>query len=450
MSRISPIAFKGSIPNSVPRVQQGPRATGFLEYLGKNGNGVGLVTISTSLAVGLLRPLVMMFDKNATKEEKIHASAWIFALSMISVGVMKGIIGPYTNFANKLAKDLFKLKNKEAIQGAAECINFVLLNATFIATTYFNTRYVGKALDWISEKLTGKKFSKDADKKKSPDELKKEAKKDKMIFGALGALAVFIGLNVIGRKFGKGPIASDTVKKAFSSIGEFLSKKSTLFNNIKSSIATKKDQLAKWINRPGEKFASSGWFAKQTKVGDGWIIRNMIANTIVRPTIALLSGQPYVAFRCIIDEGVGAIIVKYAGGPIMKHAQPLVNKAFNVTPQTLGKLAPESAKLVQEGAKLTTGQLVRNIGILCIALGFFNNFMSSKMVKLMDKFKKDKGGTEAEKQYKDFRKQFIPAASLKEQRENIRAARNPEEWLMAINNGPLNSRNLTQNNFRQF
>lgn len=437
MIRIQPqsVTFKGS---STPPVvtPQGPRAPKFLSYVGKNGNGVGLVTMSTSLAVGLLRPLVIMFDKNASKEEKIHAASWIFALSMAGFAMQAALLKPFNKLANVFAKDVLKLSAPKAIEGAASWANFFLFNAAAVVATYLNTRYVGRVMDAISQKFFGKKFSKEPKKPLTEEQKKKEKRIDKMILGGAIALGSFIGLNIIGRKLTGRPIASDALAKGYKNTVNFLSKNSGLFRKFQGFIKAKGDGLAKWANRSGKGIGTSSWFAKEASVGDGWIVRNMIANTIVRPTIALLSGQPYVAFRCIVDEGLGALIVKFAGDPIIRQSKPLFNKAFRVTPESLKALTPEAAKYAKEGINVITGQAIRNIALLCIALGFMNNFLSARMVKFLDKFKKDGGGKEAEQGYKDFRQQFIPAISMSQERAQVYAATNPQEWLNALQKTP--------------
>lgn len=439
MSRINPVSFTG-LPH--PPVAKGPRSSKFLTTIGGKGNDAGLVTMSTSLAVMILRPMVIMFDKNSSMEERVYAASWIFALSAVSLAAQAAAYKPITKASEAIAKNLLKLKDTKAIAGAAECVKYLLYNGMAIGITYLNSRYIGKVMDAISLKLTGKKFSKEPEKPLSEQEKAKEKSKDKWILRSLGALAAFIGVNIIGRKFGKGPIASNALKSVFKSAGNFLTKNSGMYRNFKAFLKGKSDKLAQWANRSGNKFGSKAWFAKQTEIGDGWIIRNMLANMIVRPTIALLSGQPYVAFRCLVDEGLGAIIVKYGGEPIIKATKPLMNKLFRATPEVLSKMPAAEANAIKQGVDIVTGQLVRNVGLLCIALGFVNNYVSSRMNKLLSKFKKE---APEEQQYKDFRKNFVPAASLSEAQKMVTQAKSPSAWLSAINQTPQSdNQNIAQ------
>lgn len=442
MSRINPVSFTGQAYNVAP--VKGPRAANFLTAIGGKGNDAGLVTMSTSLAVMVLRPLVIMFDKNSSMEERIYAASWIFALSAISLAAQAAVYKPFSKASEAVAKNLLKLKDAKAIAGAAECVKYLLYNAMAIGITYINSRYVGKVMDAITMKLMGKKFSKEPDKPLTDEQKAKEKKKDKWILGTVGALAAFIGLNVIGRKFGKGPIASDAIKKGYRATVDFLTKNSGAFRNFKTFVKAKMDKLGQWANRSGSKFGSKTWFAKQTEIGDGWILRNMLANMIVRPTIALLSGQPYVAFRCLVDEGLGAIIVKFGGDPIIKATKPLMNKLFKATPEVLKAMPAAEAGAIQKGIDIVTGQVVRNVGLLCIVLGFVNNFVSSRMTKILDKFNKNKKAPQ-EEQYQDFRKNFVPAASLSENNLQVAQAKSPTEWLSAIHQVPkTDNQNIAQ------
>ncbi|MGD9581548.1 MAG: hypothetical protein AB7V50_09255 [Vampirovibrionia bacterium] len=428
MANISPVSFKGMPPATGTHTV--PRGVNTLKSIGIKGNDAGLVTMSTSLAVMLLRPLVIMFDKNTTKEEKVYAASWIFALSAAGLAMQAALYKPFSKLANTLAKDLLKLKDPEAIKGAAESAKYVLFNGAAIVATYLNTRYVGRLMDAISLKLTGKTFTKKPEKEPTKEEITKNKRIDKIIMGSFAALGSFVAINLVGLKLGKGPIATKALKNGFNNTINFLKNNSKTFNKLTDALKSQTDKLAKWANNPNGKFGTTAWYAKQANVGDGWIIRNMIANAIVRPTIALLSGQPYVAFRCFVDEGLGALIVKFAGAPIIKGAKPFFNKALRTTPEVLKHMPVEESNAIKKGVDVITGQLVRNVGILCVALGFMNNYLSSRMVKLLDKFKKPE---QKEQEYKDFKQNFIPAGKLSGVEEGMSLSEAHLVWLNKIN-----------------
>lgn len=428
MAGISPVTFKGITPS--PGSYSGPRGAGALKSIGIKGNDAGFVTMSTSLAVMVLRPLVIMFDKNTTKDEKIYAASWIFALSAAGLAMQAALYGPFNKLANGLAKNLLKLKDPEAIKGAAESAKYLLFTGAAVIATYLNSRYVGRLMDTISLKLTGKKFSKEPEKPLTQEEKDKSKRFDRMVLGSFAALGAFVGVNILGRKLGKGAIASKALGNAFKSTVEYLNKNSNMFKTFTGFLKNKANKIATFANRPGDKFGTSKWFAKQANVGDGWIIRNMLANGIMRPTIALLSGQPYVAFRCFVDEGLGVLIVKFAGSPIIKGTKPLLNKLFKTTPEVLKRLPAKESEAIKKGIDVITGQLVRNIGILCIALGFMNNYLSSRMVKILNKFKKSET---KEADYKDFKQNFIPAASLKNEVKKTALSESHQIWLNKLN-----------------
>lgn len=428
MAGISPITFKGIAPPTGS--YSIPKSAGILKSIGVKGNDAGLVTMSTSLAVMLLRPIVIMFDKNTTKDEKIYAASWIFALSAAGLAMQAALYKPFNKIATSLAKNLLKLKDPESIKGAEESAKYILFNGAAIIATYLNSRYVGRLMDKISIKLTGKRFSKEPVKPLTPEQRKKSKRLDHFILGSFATLGAFIGLNIIGRKFGKGPIASDAIKNGFKLMGEYLTKNSKAFRNCTEFIKTKANSIATLVNNPNGKIGTTKWFAKQANVGDGWIIRNMIANGVVRPAIALLSGQPYVAFRCFVDEGLGMLIVKYAGAPIIKGSKPFINKLFKTTPEVLKRMPAQESEAIKKGVDVITGQLVRNVGILCIALGFMNNYLSSRMVKILNKFKHNKS---QEVEYKDFKQNFIPATGLKQDQIKIALSASHQEWLKHLN-----------------
>jgi hypothetical protein len=388
-----------------------------LTTLGKSGNDAGLVTMSTSLAIMALRPIVIMMDKNASKDEKVYAAAWIFALSAVGFGMQALLKRPFDRLAGTIAKNVLKLTGKKA-QGAAEMVKFGLFNIAAVGYTYLNSRYVGRVMDFLSNKFTGKPFNKDK-KELTPEQKKKEKKTDRVIYSILGSIAAFVGLNVIGRKLTGRPIASDALANGFKKMHGFLTKNSSVYNSLKTRMKNFGDKLAVWANKP----EMAGKIAAQADAGGSWITRNMMANAIVRPIISLLSGQPYVAIRCLIDEGIGILAMKGIGRPLANASIKPLAKMFK------GPLNPTE----MQGVKTLAEQLVMNVGVLCIALGFFNNAFSKKVVEFMNRFTKDdKANEQNEKDYKDFRKNFIPAMGLN---DNIRvqSATNPQEWLLAIN-----------------
>jgi len=390
-----------------------------LNTLGKVGNDAGMVTMSTSLAIMALRPIVTLMDKNAEKDEKIYAAAWIFALSAVGFTAQALLKRPFDKIAAKVSKDVLKLTG-DAAKGAGEFVKYGLFNAAAIAYTYLNTRYVGRVMDFFSEKITGKPFRKDK-KQLTPEEEAKDKKKDKMIFSVLGAAGAFIGLNMIGRALTGRPIASDALSKGIKSTVSFLQKNSGMFRKLQGSLGNLKGKMANWAQ------GHTSYFTKQATAGGEWITRNMMANAIVRPVIALFSGQPYVAIRCFIDEGIGILAMKGIGRPLSNAAAGPLTKFFQRGGAKLGK-----AELT--GIKALSDQLIMNIGVLCIALGFFNNAFSKKVVSFMDKFKKNPDeNKQNEQEYKEFRRQFIPAVSLNSGNLRVQHATNPEEWLSAIN-----------------
>lgn len=401
------------------RTQTSFGSSKFLQTLGSNGSDAGIVTMSTSLAIMALRPLVIMMDKNATKEEKKYAASWIFGLSLVGFLAQAALKKPFDKLSLNIAKKVFKPENKEAITGMVEVIKFGLYNIAAVAYTYLNSRYIGKVIN----KLTHKEDK--SAQNLTPEQQKKEKRKDKLILGTLIALGSFIGLNIIGRKLTGKPIASDAVAKAFRKTNEFLSTHSSLYRGFKESVKNMGSKIANFSKN------KMGWFEKQGNIRDGWITRNMIANSIVRPVIALFSGQPYLAIRCFIDEGIGAGIMKFVGDPLTKMSIGPLKKLFGnpTNPQEI------------EGIKVLAGQLVKNVGILCIGLGILNNAMSKKVAGLLDKFKKTppKEIEQKEEQYKELRKNFVPALAINQNTINNSSANNPNEWLNALNNSNINT-----------
>lgn len=400
--------------------QQGQRiaptfgANSFLETLGRNGSDAGIVTMSTSLAIMLLRPLVIMLDKNATKDEKTYAASWIFGLSAVGLAAQALLKRPFDKIAGNLAKNFIKTANANALNGATEVIKFGLYNAAAVVYTYLNSRYIGRVIDKFVKKPSN------TQKPLTEEQKANEKKKDKIILGSFLAAGSFILLNVIGRKLTGKSIASDAVAKFFSKTNTFLDKNFKIFSAFKDFAKTKSDQLLVFLKNKTE------WFAKQSNVRDSWITRNMLANSIVRPIIALLSGQPYLAVRCFMDEGVGALIMKLVGDPTTKAAvKPLSNLFGN----------PKSP-LEIEGIKVLAGQLVKNIGILCIGLGLLNNSLSKKFVNMFSK--NDNANQkdtimQKEHSYKEFKKNYIPALAPSDRSIEPGKAKNMQEWLMAIN-----------------
>ena len=111
------------------------KSTNALIKLGANGGPIA-ATMASCLAIGTMRPLLLMTDKDLKKDDKVYSAFWYGAVSAVSMGLLLLYKKPLENGIFKLASKLLKNKPIEtayfnldkAKKGLKELTNDSLLN----------------------------------------------------------------------------------------------------------------------------------------------------------------------------------------------------------------------------------------------------------------------------------------------------------------------------------
>ncbi len=277
--------------------------------------------------------------------------------------------------------------------GASKVVNFVLMmsaltGATFLITRYLDPlmKFVGKTFD-IKALKNGVESSDSDDSKKEEKETdkKKWGLLDKTILAGLGSLALIEGINLLG---GKRNIAYEGIARAFLAMDEKLKIKDILGKPFE------------WIKKSPRLNRFTDAMVKQANVNDEWIERSVIFNLAARLAINLPTGQYYNATRDVVDQTMNLGLMGIADKTVISPARKALAKLLKVSEYN-------------EGVKVITDQVVKNLIIICTIMGFLNNAISSRFIKVLKQLGIGKAD-EKENNYIDFRKRFLATQNLQE------------------------------------
>jgi len=364
----------------------------FLSSLGRQAQNPTFPLIVSSIGALLFRTPIIASDKKTPKEERTYAATWLAVMSAIGLGVQLALRKPIGNFSNKLAKGFLNIKNPTTAQeltrvaGASKVFEFASWVATLNTVNIVIARYLKRGMDFINENIKGKPASKNkaSDEPSTPEEKVKQKKIDKSIFTAIALLAGYTGLNILGKRLGRGQIATDAAKKigqklnqAFDITGNMKhlwskAKKSlnkvTLDNSIIGKVAKNIQKAGQWPRT--EK--GMDWFAAQANAPDKWLDRSILSNLIIRPLILLPTGQYFTIISSMVNEALALLSLKTAGNFLVKKATPKLVSALKIPVNNPG---------ARTGAEVLVDQGIKNIGMVCIGMGFLNNIISRNMLK---------------------------------------------------------------------
>lgn len=259
------------------------------------------------------------------------------------------------------------------LAGSSKIVKLIttVLTAALLGTLM--TRYLGRGINYTSEKLTGKKLN--VERKKTPKEKQTEKRIDNVLLamgaGLVGALGLF--------KFGNKLQAVKSLKK---SVGDFISKNTEFIRKSKSE-----------------------WSAKQMghKADGDWLTRSVLFNLFFRILVTLPTGQYYNTVRCVVDEGLILGSFKLVDrSKIIPKGNNILSKLTN--PKRIAKQSRKS----QAGIDFILDQSIKNIGIVSVGSVFMNNEISYRILsKLTGNKKEEKNNFKEENKYQKLKKQLI-------------------------------------------
>lgn len=299
------------------------------------------------------------------------------------------------NLINNLIENKGTTKKILEVAGTSKVVHFVVLLSALNAITFLVTRYMKDITSFLGNKLNIG-FLKDKDSKKAENEEKPKKKwsiLDKGIFATLGALVGIEGLNIVGSLANKKKWGDQAVGSA----AKYLNKHLSISKGFDKLI----NKTRSFINM------GKGWLANQANINDKWVERSIITNTGMRSAIlAPTVNQPggvYNLLRTGIDGGLGLTLVNAADKAIVKPLSRGMSKLFGVKPYN-------------EGIKVITDQGIKNIGIICLGLGFVINWVTQPIMKGLEKLginlEKSK---KLEEGYQEHRNRFMATQKLKQE-----------------------------------
>lgn len=238
--------------------------------------------------------------------------------------------------------------------------------------------FVGKTFNmpaFINKKEEPKTSKTNKTDNNTKQEETKSNTSDKLI---LGSLAAFVGLtvaskgmNIFGKITGKGKLGTEFFSNAFNKIKKSLNleenfKKLTepVFNKIRNSEKT------------------TNWLSKQA-VNDRWLERGIVANLVMRTGIGVSTGMnPYTLINVVMNEVLNLGLLGAADKTIIKPATRSIAKLLKVPAHN-------------SGVKVITEQGIKNVGLICVLMGFLNTAVSGRIFKFINSFSKNNEANEA-------------------------------------------------------
>ena len=371
----------------------------FLSSLGQAGKNPTFPLVISALGALLFRVPIIGSDRKTPKEERTYAATWLAVMSAIGLGVQLVLNKPVGKFSDTIAKTFLNIKKPTTAQeltrvaGASKVFEFLSWVAVLNTVNIVIARYLKRGMDFINEKLKGKPPSKDSEKPTTPEEKDKQKKIDHSIFACLAAIGGFFGLNMIGRLTGRGPIAT----KSIISAGKKLNQAFNISGNLKDLLSKTKDSLSNlsknngFIGKISKNLKKAmawprsekglNWFANQADAPDKWLDRAILSNMIIRPLILIPTGHYFTVISSFVNEALALMAIKKIGKPVVDKLTPKLVSALKISADN-----PNAAA----GAGVLLDQGIKNIGLVCIGMGFLNNVISRNMLKMFKKPDKDK------------------------------------------------------------
>lgn len=327
--------------------------------------------------------------------------------SSIKEGIDKNIQGLISEFINTPEQAKQRAGRILIKTGVTKITNFVILMSTLTAGTYLVTRYLDPMMKFAGRTFNIKALQKGVEPDKKADSENKEKKEkwglfDKTIFAGLGALVAIEGANIAGKFFGKKNIAYQSIGKIFKGINEKLNVSQTIGRIMKKPMEGLR-------NLAGFKDFQNK-MAEQANVNDKWVERSVIFNLIARLAINVPTGQYYNATRDVVDQIMPLALMRSAEKTIINPAKKGLAKMFGV---------PE----YNQGVQVIADQGIKNLLIIGVVMGFLNNAISSRCIKVLEKTGLIESDKEKEMNYMEYRRKFLTAQRLKEFKLNAAGLR---------------------------
>lgn len=412
----SKLSFKG--------LQMKPLIENSLIKLNTNGGPVA-ATIASSLAIGTMRPLLLIKDKELKPEDKIYSAFWYAAVSGIALGLLLLYKKPLEDGLFKLSANLLKNKNIQksyneldtakkglknvtdkslsafsqaqsnfneeaklgngnAVKGLQQIMIFVS-NMTIMTTmATVVTKYLKPFINTVLPKKTDIKLN---NKKDTSDNKIIKGPKDVAIMSAFGSAVGLLALS-------KFPVINGKMVQIFKGITSKINSNKTI-------------QPTKDIGKANKVLENFGNFFKNmdNKV---WTSLEVGVNGLSRFAILSSAKQFFSAISTGAGEGLNFALIAITS-PITKLIQnkslqgnTIQKKLIDATRNNDTKLIAEIKKeisinsasmkqfYVGEGQKVAIDMLITNFLTLGILSGIANNMLTKKLVAYLNKKKEEK------------------------------------------------------------
>lgn len=336
--------------------------------IGKDPKAVTLWKNTATLAI---KPPMIMLDNTTDQETKNHAALWEFSDRAIAIALQL-MVFPLLPIAGKvLAKKVFQYSNKEAIDGTIRFTEFVL-GTVFLNTLlvpFYNSKYLTKTINAVSEKLTGKKLMPKQEEeevrrtKEFNEKLRnfvndltgennKETIKDlnsaesvfnytqKTFFKAVKAIKSVITYPKI--------LLDKALTNIFSGIYETVSGNND--SNSSENTDSVRDKVYKGVKLItnlviggaalallSKKYGlKAGQYLEKFMKSEAHVsarenlFRLLLAEAMAKPILILMNGDPYMAMRKFVDKIMGISVILATNEPIKKLSKQ-IGKAHGLT-----------------------------------------------------------------------------------------------------------------------
>lgn len=370
--------------------------------LGQDTRIVGLTHASAAMTI---RSPLTLFDKRADKETRTHAALWQAVDYGSSIAAQLCIFPFLPKLGNYLAKNVFKYADPKAIKGTAKFTNYFagIFLTTSILIPMFNTKFLAKIVNFVSEKFTGKKAM-EKQEKEQQERLKNIQQAKKNVFlkindifkEVLGKNLVNDLANIVSSVKKVGNTIFKPISMTLDGVSSLLSAVIILpFNlipghteqNKEARKAVKKEIkgilsfvvkmiplaiLAKKMGPLIGKTLKKLMIKENSVTPSQIIIRTVAANSLAKPLIILSNGATYMAMRKLCDELIGLSLLGLSS-PVVKGLTKAGQKAL--------KLSEKHTKGLNFA--LTIG--IQTILMLNLFLPLISNQISGRLFKIFEK-----------------------------------------------------------------
>lgn len=377
--------------------------------------------MSTDLASMSIRAPLTLLDKNARKEDRVHASLWQAVDYGSAIAIQLSVFPFIPKLGKYIAKNVFKYTDPKAISGTVKFTNFFIgyFLCTSVLMPFVNSKYLAKVINFISEKTTGKKMMPkkelEAEKRKAEIEVKKKEFKAKLAM----KMENFLGKGLYSVITGTANTLQKTMQIAMLPITYPVKLVSKLLANmalstyslIKPDKIKDKDKAKETATNVFKKLVYTGlslipmvlmakkfgpamgkkledFMIRENNVkASTMIIRALTGDALAKPLIVLANGAPYLAMRKLIDQGISISILKISK-PSIGRLNEFLSNSFK-----LNGIHSEGLHTL-----LTTG--IQTVFLLNVFLPMLNNQVTGRIFKKIfkDKYKKPENKQPAENQ----------------------------------------------------